>query len=216
MTAITATKKPNRAMLQAKMVAAIAGVKKDLQNASNLSLAGTTYTPTTLATFLQSVIDAGNAADTARASWLAAAEAAATLAKSGTEVLTSLKQYVSNTFGKTSTQLTDFGFAPRKTATLSPEEKVAAAAKREATRKARGTLGPKAKLKVTGVTAAAAAAAAATGSNQPAAAPTSPAPTAAPVPAVPAPVPVASPTASPAIAPAAVSAAPPATTPPKA
>lgn len=214
MTAITSTKKPNRPMLQAKMVAAIAGVKKDMQNTSNLSLAGTTYTPATLVTFLQSVIDAGNAADTARASWLAAADAAATLAKSGTEVLTGLKQYVSNTFGKTSTQLTDFGFAPRKTVTLSPDEKVAAAAKREATRKARGTLGPKAKLKVTGVTAAAAAAAAATGASQPAAVPTppaTPAPTAAPVPAAPAPVPVATPTAPPAIAPAAASAAPPAT-----
>jgi hypothetical protein len=101
-------------------------------------------------------------------------------------VVHGLKQYVMNAFGKTSPQLADFGFAPPKVATLTAEQKQAAVLKREATRKARGTVGPKAKLAVTGETVKIAALQAA--ADQAA---THTAPTAAPAPAPePAPVPV--------------------------
>jgi hypothetical protein len=62
-------------------------------------------------------------------------------------------------FGADSPVLADFKMAPRKKAVLTPEQKAAAVEKRMATRRARGTMGPKAKLKITGETAAAQAAA---------------------------------------------------------
>ncbi|HEY8038591.1 MAG TPA: hypothetical protein VIF15_02305, partial [Polyangiaceae bacterium] len=54
-------------------------------------------------------------------------------------------------FGTQADVLADFGMTPRKAATpLTVEQKAAAAAKRKATRAARGTKGPKAKLGIHG------------------------------------------------------------------
>jgi hypothetical protein len=52
-------------------------------------------------------------------------------------------------------ELGDFGMkAPKPRTPLTPEEKVAVAAKAKATREARHTVGPKAKAKITGATVA--------------------------------------------------------------
>jgi len=65
--------------------------------------------------------------------------------------MTSYTAFVKVTFGNTPTVLADFGLAPKKARTPpSPAAKVAAAAKRKATRAARGTTGPKKKLSVKG------------------------------------------------------------------
>ena len=151
--------KTNRATTQALDGQIILGIKKALQTVTSLPLGGDTYTPKSLTAFLQSRIDGANAVAVAKANWLNAATAYDALNTTATLVVRGLRQYVMNTFGKTAPQLADFGFVPPKTATQTPEQKAAAVAKRAATRKARGTVGPKAKLKVTGVTAAAAAAA---------------------------------------------------------
>jgi hypothetical protein len=59
--------------------------------------------------------------------------------------------YVRSAFGNSPDVLADFGLSPKKARTpLTVEQKAAAAAKRKATRQARGTRGPKAKLSVTG------------------------------------------------------------------
>ncbi len=62
-----------------------------------------------------------------------------------------LKPWVIGQFGPNSQEAIDFGFPPKKTATLSVEEKVQAVAQAKATREARGTMGKKARLKIKGV-----------------------------------------------------------------
>jgi hypothetical protein len=190
-------KKPNRTTQQARDGQVIVGVKKDLQNVTTLSLDGVTYTPTSLTALIQSRIDAINEVAIAKAKH---ADAIATFKALDTQVtgaVTGLKQYVMNALGKTSPLLADFGFAPRKVTVRTPEEKAATVAKAKATRAARGTKGPVAKLAVTGETVKLAALQAAAAQN----AGPAPAPTAAPAPAP---------------QPAPANGAPPAVTPPKA
>lgn len=149
--------KTNRTTTQALDARIIAGIQKDLQTVSSLPLAGTSYTPTSLTALVQSRIDAATKVATARAAWLDAVAAYDTLDTTVVVVVHDLKQFVMGMFGRTAVQLADFGFSPPKTATQTPEQKVAAVAKRAATRAARGTKGPKAKLAITGETAKAAA-----------------------------------------------------------
>ena len=116
----------------------------------SLLLGAQTYTPTSLVAFVQSRINAANAVITAKANWLDAVKTYEALNKQGDVVVHDLKQYVIAAFGATSSKLADFGFTPKKVTVLTPEQKAAAAAKRKATRAARGTKGPKAKLAIKG------------------------------------------------------------------
>ena len=190
----------------------IAGIKKDLQSVASFSLNGETYTPVTLTALIQSRLDAANAAAVARAKWLEAAAAYQAVNTKGVAVVHDLKQLVMATFGRTATQLADFGFTPRKVAVLTTEQKAARLAKAKATRAARGTQGPKAKLTTTGETVRIAALeAAAKNAGSTPASPAAPvaAPTAAPAPVIPT-APVLAPTVAPA------NGAPPAVAPSKA
>jgi hypothetical protein len=68
-----------------------------------------------------------------------------------TALLAAFIAFVRNALGPTSTALADFGIPVRKApAPKTAEQKAVAAAKRKATRAARGTMGPKAKLAVHG------------------------------------------------------------------
>ncbi len=172
----------NRTIKQGTDQQVIQGIKLDLQTMTNLPLGGTSYTPTSLVAFIQSHIDAANAIATAKATWEKAIATYTGIDKQAQLVLHDLKALVLATFGPTSPKLADFGYKPRKVTVLTPEQKAAASAKRAATRKARGTMGPKQKLKVTGATAAANAAASAPttpASNPQATTPPGPAPAAA-------------------------------------
>jgi hypothetical protein len=178
------SKKQNRATTQARDGQVIAGIKKDLQNVPQLLLNGETYTPASLMALLQSRIDATNGVAVDKANYEASSKAYRALNTKCTSVVSALKQYVMNAYGKDGTQLADFGFTPPKKAALTPEQKAAAVAKRAATRKARNTQGPKAKLSVTGETAKLAALQAAALPEAPTAAPApAPVPAAAPAPA---------------------------------
>ncbi len=210
----------NRTTKQARDGQVIVGIKKDLQSVTSIPLDGDTYTPTSLVAFIQSRIDSATKVATAKAAWIDATTQYDTIDTKATAVVSGLKQYVMNAFGKTSPLLADFGFSPRKVTVLTPEQKQQAVAKRAATRAARGTKGPVAKLAVTGETVKlaaleAAAARNAAPANGPSAAPAAgppaapadgpsaapaAAPTAAPAPA-PAPAPVPAPTVAPAPAP---------------
>jgi hypothetical protein len=142
--------KTNRTVTSGKDQLLIAGIQKDLTSTKSLPLGGTTYTPTTLTTFIQSRIDAANEVVTAKAAWQSAAKAYKALNTQANVVVHDLKQFVIGLFGAESTKLSDFGFSPRKKAVLTPEQKVVATKKRAATREARGTVGPKAKLAIKG------------------------------------------------------------------
>ena len=115
-----------------------------------LLLGATTYTPQSLAAFIQSRIDLANAAVTTRAHWRATVASYLAVNAQAKVVLQDLRNVLIAAFGATSPKLAAFGFAPPRRATLTPEQKAAAAAKRLATRKARKTTGKKQKAQVKG------------------------------------------------------------------
>ncbi len=107
--------------------------------------------------------------DAARARWL---QAAALQRKSQADVelvVVAIKGLVGSTFGEASSTFADFGFTPRRKRTRSVESKAVAVAKLRATRVARHTMGPRARLAIHGVLSdgqtAGTAAAVSTGSN---------------------------------------------------
>jgi hypothetical protein len=61
-----------------------------------------------------------------------------------------LKGWVLNRFGETSTEAKEFGYAPRKRATVTAEKRANAVKLNLATREARGTVGKKQKLAIKG------------------------------------------------------------------
>jgi hypothetical protein len=202
--------KTNRATRQAKDGQVILGINKDLQTLSQIPLAGQMFTPMSLVALIQSRIDAANKVATAKAAWQDAVKAYRAINTNVTAVVHGLYSYVLNAFGATSPQLADFGFTPPKRATQTPEEKAAAVAKRAATRKARGTKGPKAKKAITGQSVMIAQLIANQKPADPAATPAAAAPATAPTAA---PVPAAAPVLAPPVA-APVAAGAPVATPP--
>jgi hypothetical protein len=143
----------NTNITQAHDAQVIVGVQKHLLNVPSLPVAGSTYTPADLVKLVQSRIDSAGVVAAANANRHATVVAHDALGTKLTPILRGLRQYVLNVFGETSPVLADFGFTPPKTATRTPEEKAAAAAKALATRKARGTMGSKQKKAVKGTTA---------------------------------------------------------------
>jgi hypothetical protein len=140
----------NRTNTQAHDAQVIAGIEKHLQTVSSLPLLGSTYTPADLAKLVQSRLDAASTTTTTKANWHSTVAAERALNAKLTPVLRALRQYVINVFGEARPVLADFGFAPSKLTTRTPEEKAAAVAKAIATRKARHTMGPKQKKGVKG------------------------------------------------------------------
>jgi hypothetical protein len=119
----------------------IAGTAKHLGSATNVTLLGRTYTPADLTAQLQRVgsmhadVDAAKAATETK---LAALKAGMTTIR---PLMQALVAYVKATYGSQPDVLGDFGVHPKAKKTLTAEEKAAAAAKRKATRVARGTKG---------------------------------------------------------------------------
>ncbi|MGH7269450.1 MAG: hypothetical protein ACREJ3_03385, partial [Polyangiaceae bacterium] len=120
------------------------------QNVPSLQIMGKAYTMAEAIQLIQSRIDAVNAAGSAKANWHNAAATYKALSAQATEVVRGLRLYALNAFGRDSPVLADFGFAPPKKATLTPEQEVAKASKARATRKARGTMGKRQKAKIKG------------------------------------------------------------------
>jgi hypothetical protein len=118
-----------------------------------VTLAEVKYTAAQLAKMFQKGIDIADATDAAAKQWHAAvaSEQGNTQELSGVQNL--LRSHVAGLFGETSTKFASFGFAPKKTRTVSAATKAEAAEKRLATRKARNTMGSRQKLEVTGETA---------------------------------------------------------------
>jgi hypothetical protein len=142
--------KPNRTTTQAKDQQQIQGINADMKSMSTLYLGGTTYTPKSLVALIQSRIDQANEVATAKAAWQSAGKAYKSLSATVNVVEHDLKQLVISTFGATSSKLADFGYTPRKKVVRTTAEKTHAVAQSKATRAARGTKGPKAKLSIKG------------------------------------------------------------------
>jgi hypothetical protein len=143
--------KNNRISEQAHDALLIEGIDKYLTPIPTLYLGGETFTPPALASFVQSHIDAITGVAAKYAEWRAAVAALTALDARVRVVEHDLKQFVIGMLGAKSPKLADFGYAPRKVAVRTPAEKLVAAAKSKATRTARHTMGPKAKLAITGL-----------------------------------------------------------------
>jgi hypothetical protein len=128
----------------------IAGVQKRFAGVS-IVLAGKTFTTTEVVTFLQERIDVAGPAQAAHAAWknTVAAERAK-IAETGKYVL-ALTQLVHAMFGTDAEALAEFGLLPRTRAKLDTAAETQRIARMHATRKARGTAGPKQKAKIKGV-----------------------------------------------------------------
>jgi hypothetical protein len=108
----------------------LGGIARDLQQVPNLYLGGSTYTPGSLTALIQSRIDAADAVNTTRASWLAAVKTYQAINTEVTPVVRDLRSWVMAAFGQAGLQLADFGFAPAIRPAMPPKKKKPAVHKR--------------------------------------------------------------------------------------
>ncbi|HEX8796565.1 MAG TPA: hypothetical protein VF765_36695 [Polyangiaceae bacterium] len=129
----------------------IAGTQKHLATLTQVIVDGSAYTPAQAEAQLQAFANLRNDVDTARAALKAKLVDETAKAPGLRAFLVAYIQFVMAAFGSSPDVLADFGLQPKKArAPLTTEQKAAAAAKRAATRKARGTTGKRKKLAVTG------------------------------------------------------------------
>jgi hypothetical protein len=128
----------------------IAGIQKHLAN-GQLTFAGGTFTAAQIDAKLQELVDLRAAVDAARATTTAKVDAETAQAPALIAFMDALIGCIRVQFGTQADVMADFGVPPRKVPTpLTVEQKAAAAAKREATRVARGTKSAKAKKGIKG------------------------------------------------------------------
>jgi hypothetical protein len=134
----------------------VAGIEKDLANVQ-VQLAGEQFTVPSLKAVFTDDTAAMNATDDAKKAYQKALLVEKAARARTAEVLGSLRSFLIGYFGKRAvTILGDFAMEPPKTATRTVPDKAVAVAKAKATRAARGTKGPVAKLATTGTVDAAA------------------------------------------------------------
>jgi hypothetical protein len=119
------------------------GLNKHSATIPPIFIAGAAVPLKDIITTLQTRVEAAKNVPLARATWLAAIKTEEDeRARSGT-LVSALKQSLLVFFAGQVDTLADFGLTGRKTPAVSPETRVAAAAKAEATREARHTMGKK-------------------------------------------------------------------------
>jgi hypothetical protein len=138
--------------LAAPVIMLITGANKHFPNASQvLQVGGATFTVSGLMALLQSVVDNRNAVEASKAATKAKVQAEQIQAPSRLAVIHALETVVRGMFGDSADVLADFGLEPIKArAPRTTEEKAVSAAKRAATRKARGTMGKNQKKDIKG------------------------------------------------------------------
>jgi hypothetical protein len=149
MSGTTVSRAPKAAAL-ARVQALIAGTQKHFPNGS-FTIGNRSFTTSSLVQLFQSLADAISSANAAEAS---ARDAVAKLREARANVAPVILEFtrlLRVTFGTATQSLADFGLAPAKARQpLTSEANAAAAAKRAATRTARGTTSKKQKLAVKG------------------------------------------------------------------
>ena len=140
----------NKANLQTLLGALVAGTQKHFPNGS-LTFGGATYTPAALIQLFQSLDAATTGTDAAKAQWQDALKSQSDVRAKVGPVVKAYRSYLVALYGNAVSTLADFGLTPHKApAPQTAEQKAAAAAKREATRAARHTLGSKQKAGIKG------------------------------------------------------------------
>jgi hypothetical protein len=140
--------KGTKAVLAAKLAA---GAQKHFPAGMSMSVGGVMLTLAQIETQLTGFASLRTDVDTARSDLQAKLAAETAQATAMNAFLDAFVRLVRGSFGNQPDVLADFGLPPEKARTpLTVEQKAAAAAKRAATRVARGTTGRKAKLAVKG------------------------------------------------------------------
>jgi len=132
----------------------IAGLQKHFANVASLTFASASHTTAEITSGLQTLVNLRKAVDDAKAASKAKLAAEAAQAPALLARMDDFASFVKVTFAKSPDVLADFGLKPKKVPTpLTAEQKAAAKAKRDATRKARGTRGSRQKKSVKGAVA---------------------------------------------------------------
>lgn len=140
--------KSTEALLAAKLAA---GTQKYLSKVSSLTVEGVSYTPAQIESQLNAFSTLRNDVDAAKATVKAKLALEKAQAPGMRAFILAFVGILKGMFGSQPDVLADFGLQPKKARTpLTVEQKAAAAAKRKATREARGTKGKKQKLSVKG------------------------------------------------------------------
>ena len=172
----------------------IDGLNRNAASIPSIVIGGASATTKDIVAALQSRVDTAKAAASARATWLAAVQADRAERDKTKTFVSGLRQALLVAFVGQVDTLAQFGLTPRRARVVSPEQRVAAAAKAKATRTARHTMGKKQKAAIKGMVVPTVPAPAVPTLPTP-----NPTPTAAPAPAPVSPAPVqAAPTAPPA------------------
>ena len=144
----------------------ISGLGKHFAKAKTIVLKGKDVKVADLIVALQTSINTGADTDAKRAVYLQAAKTSREADAAIDPTLVTFTEFLQSTMS--ATDLADFGLKPKTRATPDAATTVAANAKREATRKARGVIGKKARAKIVGVVPEAAAPAAGAQASDPA------------------------------------------------
>jgi hypothetical protein len=127
------------------------GLVAKQQTIPSFTIRNVTIQTTDVVATLQQRIDASNAVEPPRATWLMAVQTERDLRAKTDPTVSGVRQALMLMFGGSIDTLATFGLEPRKTpGTVPPVEKVVAVQKALATRKARNTMGPKQKAKIKG------------------------------------------------------------------
>jgi len=135
------TPKDNRTSEIAADQKLIDGLTKHAATLPSFLIAGVSTTTTNVIAKLQARIAAEQAVQPARATWQATVQQAGSQIAATKSVVSAVKQALLVAFAGQVDTLADFGLTPRKVRVVTPEQKVAAAAKSKATRAARHTAG---------------------------------------------------------------------------
>ena len=149
----TNTPKKNRSDETTSEQTLISGFKKHGGAIPSIVIAGTSVSSTDIVSTLQSRIDSANSVLSTRATWQQAVQADRAERDKTKTFVSGLKAALLVAFAGQIDTLADFGLTPRKVAVLTPEEKIARAAKAQATRAARHTMGKNQKAAITGTVA---------------------------------------------------------------
>jgi hypothetical protein len=128
----------------------IDGLNRNAASIPSIVIGGASVTTNDIVATLQSRVDTARAASSARATWLAAVQADRAERDKTKTFVSGLRQALLVAFVGQVDTLAQFGLTPRKPHVVSPDKKVAAAAKAKATRAARHTMGKKQKASIKG------------------------------------------------------------------
>jgi hypothetical protein len=128
----------------------LAGLKKHSELLSRAIVGGILKSPAAVAARFQAHLEALDEVAAKHAAWRAALSHEERLEKELKKLMKTVGLQLTSVYGDDSPTLRDFGLAPRKNVKISAEKMVVTVAKRNATRKARHTMGKKQKKAIKG------------------------------------------------------------------